>query len=75
MIAGIFRAAVQGVLYKELVRDKRIALAVQAVASFPAGKYDNLFVLFDIPQAGHTVEENEKADSGNSRETEAGKSR
>ena len=61
VIAGILSSGRTGVLYKELVRDKRIALAVQAIASFPAGKYDNLFVLFDIPQAGHTVEENEKA--------------
>src|SRR5205085_1636149 len=50
-----------GLLYKELVRDKRIALGIQAGATFPSGKYDNLFVFLDVPQAGHTLEENEKA--------------
>jgi predicted Zn-dependent peptidase len=61
VIASILSSGRTGILYKELVRDKRIALGAQAGASFPSGKYDNLFVLFDVPQAGHTVEENEKA--------------
>jgi predicted Zn-dependent peptidase len=61
VIAGILSSGRTGLLYKELVRDKRIALAVQAGATFPSGKYANLFVLFDLPQAGHTIEENEKA--------------
>jgi len=47
-------------LYVDLVRDKRISLGVQAVPSFPGGKYPNLFILFDVPAAGHTIEENEK---------------
>lgn len=61
VIAAILSSGRTGLLYKELVRDKRIALAAQAAATFPSAKYDNLFVLFDVPQAGHTVEENEKA--------------
>jgi predicted Zn-dependent peptidase len=61
VIEGILSSGRTGMLYKELVRDKRIALAAQAGATFPAGKYDNLFMLFDAPQSGHTVEENEKA--------------
>jgi predicted Zn-dependent peptidase len=61
VISGILSSGRTGLLYKELVRDKRIALAVQAIPSFPSGKYENLFVLFDVPQAGHTIEENEKA--------------
>lgn len=61
VIAGILSSGRTGLLYKDLVRDKRIALAVQAGATFPSGKYENLFVLFDLPQAGHTIEENEKA--------------
>ena len=61
MIAGILSSGRTGLLYKELVRDKRIALGGQAGATFPSGKYDNLFVLFDVPQSGHTIEENEKA--------------
>jgi predicted Zn-dependent peptidase len=61
VIAGILSSGRTGLLYKDLVRDKRIALGVQAGATFPSGKYGNLFVLFDLPQSGHSVEENEKA--------------
>lgn len=61
VIGAILSSGRTGTLYKELVRDKRIALAAQAVSGFPAGKYANLFVVFDVPQAGHTIEENEKA--------------
>jgi predicted Zn-dependent peptidase len=61
VIAGILSSGRTGLLYKDLVRDKRIALGVQAGATFPSGKYGNLFVLFDVPQAGHSIEENEKA--------------
>jgi predicted Zn-dependent peptidase len=50
-----------GLFYTELVRDKQIALAAGADSSFPGGKYQNLFILFLVPNQGHTVEENEKA--------------
>src|SRR6202050_703694 len=49
-----------GLLYANLVRDKKIALAAAAEASFPGGKYPNLFLFFLVPNRGHTVEENEK---------------
>jgi predicted Zn-dependent peptidase len=50
-----------GLLYKELVRDKQMALGAFAQASFPGGKYPTLFLFFLVPNMGHTVEENEKA--------------
>jgi predicted Zn-dependent peptidase len=50
-----------GLLYKELVRDKKISLGAFAQASFPGGKYPNLFLFFLVPNMGHSVEENEKA--------------
>ena len=50
-----------GLLYTELVRDKQISLAAGAESSFPGGKYPSLFILFLVPNQGHTVEENEKA--------------
>ncbi len=50
-----------GLMYTELVRDKQIALAAGAESSFPGGKYPGLFILFLVPNQGHTVEENEKA--------------
>jgi predicted Zn-dependent peptidase len=58
--AGILSSGRTGLLYRELVRDRRIALAAQAAPSFPAGKYKNLFVFLLAPALGHTVEENEQ---------------
>jgi predicted Zn-dependent peptidase len=50
-----------GLLYKELVQEKRIALQAQAAATFPDGRYANLFVFLLVPAFGHTVDENQKA--------------
>src|ERR1700684_2090864 len=50
-----------GLLYTDLVRDKKIALGAAAEASLPGGKYSNRFLFFLVPNRGHTVEENEKA--------------
>ncbi len=49
-----------GLLYKEMVRDKKISLGAFAQPSFPGGKYPNLFLFFLVPNMGHTVEGNEK---------------
>ena len=48
-------------LYRDLVQQKRIALAAQAVGTYPSGRHPNLFVFFLVPALGHTIEENEKA--------------
>jgi predicted Zn-dependent peptidase len=61
VIAGILSSGRTGWLYKDLVQEKRIALGVQAIPSFPSSKFPNLFVLFALPNAGHSVEELEKA--------------
>ena len=50
-----------GILYKEMVRDQQIALAAQAISTYPGSKYPSLFLLFAIPNTGKTVEETEKA--------------
>jgi predicted Zn-dependent peptidase len=50
-----------GIIYKEMVRDKQIALGAESLNSFPGGKYPSLFLFFVAPSSGHTVEENEKA--------------
>ena len=50
-----------GLLYTDLVRDKKIALAAAADPSFPGGKYPDLFLFYLVPNQGHTVQENEKA--------------
>jgi predicted Zn-dependent peptidase len=49
-----------GILYKELVRDKKIALGAETGGTFPGGKYPSLFLFFYVPTSGHTVEEGEK---------------
>jgi predicted Zn-dependent peptidase len=61
VISGVLDAGRTGLLYQELVRDQRIALSAQCVATFPAGRYPNLFLVWVAPSSGHTVEENEAA--------------
>lgn len=50
-----------GLMYKDMVRDKKIALGAESQSSFPSAKYPSLFLFFVVPAGGHTVEENEKA--------------
>jgi predicted Zn-dependent peptidase len=50
-----------GIIYKEMVRDKQIALGAESLGTFPGGKYPSLFLFFVAPSQNHTVEENEKA--------------
>jgi len=48
-------------LYRSLVRDKKLALFAGGFANFPGVKYPELFVFYDVPAPGHSVEENLKA--------------
>jgi len=50
-----------GMIYKEMVRDSKIALGAASYSAFPGEKYKSLFLFFVVPNAGHTIEENEKA--------------
>ena len=50
-----------GIIYKEMVRDSKIALGAESIPGFPGGKYPPLFLFFVAPATGHSVEENEKA--------------
>jgi len=60
VISSILAGGRTGILYKDMVRDKQIALAAGAEADMPASKYPNLFVFYAFPNLGHTVAENEK---------------
>ena len=60
-LSDILSSGRTGLLYKTMVRDQKIALAAGADATFPGGKYANLFVLYFAPSLGKTNEENEKA--------------
>ncbi|HYO81709.1 MAG TPA: pitrilysin family protein [Bryobacteraceae bacterium] len=60
VIQGILSGGRTGWLYRDLVQKERSALGVQAIASFPSGKYANLFLFFGLPNAGRTVQDVEK---------------
>ena len=49
------------IMYKDMVEDRRIALAAASDSTFPDGRYPNLFLFFMAPTMGHTVEEDQKA--------------
>jgi predicted Zn-dependent peptidase len=61
ILSTILASGRTGLLYKDLVRDKKISLAAGAIANMPGSKYPSLFMLYSVPAVGHTVEENEKA--------------
>ena len=50
-----------GLLYRDLVLERRIAAQTRAGATFPGGRHANLMVFFIAPAPGHTVEENQRA--------------
>ncbi len=61
VLSDILSGGRTGLIYKELVRDKKIALGAGSQDTFPGGKYPSLFLLYAIPSTGHSLEENEKA--------------
>jgi len=60
VISEILSSGRTSMLYTDMVRDKQIALAAQTTATFPGGKYPNLFLVLLAPNLGHTIAENEK---------------
>ncbi|MGA2267396.1 MAG: insulinase family protein [Bryobacteraceae bacterium] len=61
VISLILSSGRTGLMYKELVQERKIALVAQASATYPGGRYPNLFTFFLAPSVGHTVDENLKA--------------
>jgi predicted Zn-dependent peptidase len=61
VLADLLASGRTGLLYTELVRDKRMALGAFAESTFPGGKYPNLFLFYLVPNRGRTLEENENA--------------
>ncbi len=61
ILSDILASGRTGLLYRELVRDKQIALGAFTQPSFPGGKYPDLFLFYLVPNRGRTLEENEKA--------------
>ena len=60
VVATLLSSGRTGSLYKEMVRDKKLALAAIAAPTFPGGEYPNLFAFLLVPAPGKTIEENEK---------------
>jgi predicted Zn-dependent peptidase len=61
VIEMILTSGRTGRLYKELVEQKKLSLVAQSAATFPAGRYPNLFIFFLVPAMGHTVADNQAA--------------
>ena len=61
VLSSILSSGRTGLLYRELVRDRKIALDAGAASELPGGKYPNLFLFYVAPNLGKTLEENEKA--------------
>ncbi|OYW08001.1 MAG: hypothetical protein B7X34_09640, partial [Acidobacteriia bacterium 12-62-4] len=61
VLDGILSSGRTGKLNRELVEEKKLALGADTGATFPSGKYPNLFIVFMVPNAGKTVEDLEKA--------------
>jgi predicted Zn-dependent peptidase len=60
VISGLLSDGRTSLLYRDMVRDKKLALQVQTQGAFPDSRYPNLFLIFDVPNMGHTIAENQK---------------
>ena len=50
-----------GMVYRDLVQEKHLAVQARAIATFPSGRHPNLMVFFIAPAQGHTMDENRRA--------------
>ena len=60
VLSSLLSSGRTSIMYKDLVRDKKLALGAGAESEFPGGKYPSLFFFYLIPGLGHTAAENEK---------------
>ncbi len=60
VLADVLSSGRTGLIYKDLVRDKRLALAAGADSTYPGGKYPNLFLLYVVPNRGKSLDDCEK---------------
>jgi predicted Zn-dependent peptidase len=61
VMSAILSVGRTSLMNKEMVQEKKIALAAQAISNFPGGRRENLFLLFLVPNAGKTTQDCEKA--------------
>jgi len=60
VLSSLLSGGRTSIMYRDLVRDKKLALTAGAESEFPGGKYPSLFFFYLIPGLGHTAEEGEK---------------
>jgi predicted Zn-dependent peptidase len=60
VISSLLSGGRTSLMYRDMVVNKKIAYAAQAISSYPGSKYPNLFLFFLVPSQGHTLAENEK---------------
>jgi predicted Zn-dependent peptidase len=60
VLSGLLSGGRTSIMYRDLVRDKKLSLEAGAEAQFPGSKYPSLFFFYLIPGLGHTALENEK---------------
>ena len=60
VISSLLSGGRTSIMYKDMVRDKKLALGAGAESQFPGGKYPGLFFFYLIPGADHSALENEK---------------
>src|SRR3984957_5844000 len=60
VLSSLLSGGRTSIMYRDMVRDKKLALAAGAESEFPGGKYPSLFFFYLIPGADHSALENEK---------------
>lgn len=60
-IADIMSNGRTSMLYRSMVRDKKIAAEAAGFSGFPGEKYPNLFAFYAVPTPGHTPKEMQTA--------------
>jgi predicted Zn-dependent peptidase len=61
VIQSVLSGGRTGWFYKEIVRDKQLALDSGGFPDFPGSKYPGLFLFYAFPNSGKTVADNEAA--------------
>ena len=59
--ASVLTSGRSSILYKDLVKDRQLAVDINASSSVPGDRYNNLFVISGTPRFPHTNDELEKA--------------
>jgi predicted Zn-dependent peptidase len=59
--SSLLTSGSSSILYKDLVKEKQLAVSINTSSSYPGARYNNLFVVMGTPRYPHTNEELERA--------------